>query len=58
LARAISRPLLVMVVTTMQQPGTRVFSSLIMGWSESRSPALAPWSQMRGAPEPRFSLER
>ena len=55
--RAMARPLFVMVVTMMQQPGSRALSSFIMGCSESRSPALAPWSQMRGLPRPR-SKER
>jgi hypothetical protein len=43
-------PLLVIVVTRMQASGIRARSSRIIGWSESRSPALAPCSQMRGPP--------
>ena len=56
--RAIARPLFVMVVTMMQQPGRRAFSSFIMGWSERRSPALAPCSQMRGRPPPEVERAR
>ncbi len=56
--RAMARPLLVMVVTMMQQPGLRALSSFIIGWSDRRSPALAPWSQMRGLPRPRSNERR
>ena len=55
--RAIASPLFVMVVTMMQHPGRRALSSFIIGWRESRSPALAPCSQIRGLPRPR-SKER
>jgi hypothetical protein len=56
--RAMTKPELVMVVTMMQHPGRRAFSSFIIGWSDRRSPALAPCSQMRGEPRPRANERR